>query len=85
MILDASFITGEEKLYYNLPEIVFRSFSRFRDLNDSELSQLDQLAAYLTFPNSKIDSLRAYYYSTPDFRPSGIGYDEYYELVMERR
>jgi hypothetical protein len=83
MALDAEFVSGNEKIYWNLPEIVLSDIKDFDDLNSSESEHLEVLATYLLDPDRKADSIRLHI-DQAWLKATGNSYEEYIEIVLKR-
>jgi hypothetical protein len=81
MALDASLVTGEEKLYWDMALIGYEDISRYGNLSHSRFEMLDNLAKYLDAPDSNFEELKFLYQNEEDLRPTGMSYEAYYEMV----
>ena len=84
MILDAALIIKEEKLYWDLPEIVFHEIYSLKDLNKEEINILNELADYCRIPDVWMNEISEIYQTCDYFQPSGIEYDDYVEIILDR-
>lgn len=85
MTLDAAFLVKDEKLYWDLPEIVLREMKDLKDLSADEMKVLNDLADCCIAPDSRMEDISDIYTITEDFRPSGTDYESYMEIVMDRK
>jgi len=84
MILDASLIIRDEKLYWDLPVIVLNEIKDIKDIDDDAVQILNRLAEYCDAPDVKINDILDIYSKTEYFKSAGITYDEYVEMIMRR-
>ena len=84
MILDAALIVKDEKQYWDLPEIVFRNINNVKDLDKEVITALNELADYSDSPDTRINEISEIYKTTNYFKSSGIEYDDYVEMIMNR-
>ena len=84
LVLDAALVLKDEKLYWDLPGIVLQDIPSVRELDPEMISLLDELASCFEPPDSRMEELSDLYYGTGLFKASGMDYDTYFELIMER-
>ena len=82
MVLDAALVLKDEKLYWDLPRIVMQDISSLRDLDPDMISVLDELSSCFKTPESRLEEISEYYYDTELFRPTGMDYDTYFQMIM---
>lgn len=83
MALDASLVTGEEKMYWDLSVIGYEDISRFGHMSYGRLQLLDNLAKYLDNPESNFEELKTLYNNTEELRPTGISLELYHEIIRD--
>lgn len=84
MILDASLLTRQEKLYWDLPEVVFTDFEQTGDLDPEILQSLDELALCSMDPDRYPEQITALKEAVPGFRSAGISYEGYLQRMLNR-
>ncbi len=85
MLLDASFVLKNEKLYYNLPELLHQEIKRPKDIDRETLRDLEEIADHFKNIDTYLKDLNRVFYTNNSFKPSGLNYDEYSELVSRGR
>jgi len=85
MILDASLILKEERVYWDLPGIVLQEIKQLEDLDTDMLSTLEQLSHFCSTPDVSFEELSEVYYGTKGFEPSGLDYESYFQMLMDTR
>ena len=85
MLLDASFVLNNEKLYYNLPEILHQNINNPRDIDPETLSDLEEIADHFKNLDSHLKDLNRVFYTNNSFKPSGLDYDGFSELISKNQ
>jgi len=85
LLLDAAFVTQDEKLYYNLPGLLLKDFSKPKHLDRKTLENLEDLASAFTNLDSRVRDINRLFHSNREFKPSGLDYDSYYEMISKNR
>lgn len=84
-LLDASFVLSDEKLYYDLPEILLQDIKKPRDIDPDVLSDLEEIAENFKNIDAHLKDLNRVFYSNKSFKPSGLDYESYYEMITQNR
>lgn len=86
MILDAALIIKDEKLYWDLPELIVgaNEINHIDELDDLTIQTLIDLAECCESPDIHINDIAEIYQQTESFKPSGLDYDSYFKLIMSR-
>lgn len=84
LILDASLVLQDEKLYWDLPKIVMDNPNKISDLSQKQVNALNQLAESLANFHAKPDKIGDILYKEDYFKPAGISYSDYMQLVREK-
>jgi hypothetical protein len=84
MILDASLLTLEEKLYWDLPEVVLSDFEQTGDLDPEIEHSLEELARYSMDPDRFPEQIAALMNRVAGFQSAGVTYEEYLQLMLSR-
>lgn len=85
MLLDASFVLQNEKLYYNLPEILLQDIKRPKDIDKDTLKDLEEIADHFKNIDAHLKDLNKVFYTNNSFKPSGLDYEGYEKLVSKTR
>jgi hypothetical protein len=85
VVLDAALLTMDEKLYWQLPEVICDGETIIKDFSRDEILVLDELANYCLAPDTYIHEIEEIYQGTDYFRASSIDYDSYVEMVMSSK
>jgi hypothetical protein len=84
MILDASLVLQDEKLYWDLSKIVMENPNKISDLTQKQINTLNQLAESLANFHSNPDKIGDIFYDQSYFQSAGISYDDYMEMVRNK-
>jgi hypothetical protein len=84
MGLDASFLTSNEKIYWDLPLISVGDITAIDDVDPEIKDQLGKLAELILYPDQKSDSIQTLLMQMPYFKSAGLSYQEYIDLLLKR-
>jgi hypothetical protein len=73
-------VVGEEKLYWDEPEILLANINDVNSLKTDQLVLLDSIARLLSNPDGNLAQLKEIYYSNPFLHPTGLRFDNWYEM-----
>jgi hypothetical protein len=85
LILDACLLVQDEKLYWDLPEVILEPWNAPSDLNPETMLHLENLARYCMEPEKYDREIRALLETERAFHSAGIGYDTYLEMMLNNR
>jgi len=85
LLLDAAFVTRDEKLYYNLPELLLQDFKKPKDLDRDILEDVIDLAGAFENLDTNLPVINRLYHSQEKFKTSGLDYEGYFEMVSRNR
>jgi hypothetical protein len=85
LILDASLLVMDEKLYWDLPEVIMEPWNTPSDLNPETMLHLEELARYCKEPAKYDREIRSLLESERAFHSAGIGYETYLEMMLNSR
>jgi hypothetical protein len=85
LILDASLLIRQEKLYWDTPEVVLMDWKTTDELDVEIRDELNRLAEYCRDPDVFLEEIRILLEENQSFHSAGIKYDAYLEMILENR
>ena len=85
LILDASFLIQQEKLYWDAPEVVLMDWRDADELPIQTCNALNSLAECCRNPDSRLENIRILLEENRSFHSAGIGYETYLEMMLNNR
>lgn len=77
--LDISTIIGEEKYYWNDPEVLSRNLSSIDELSENETEVLDQLSLLMSQPDTNLKTIEKIYLNSDFLKPFDDSFAEWFK------
>jgi hypothetical protein len=81
LLLDLSFVLGDEHLYWHTPQFIFTDEFSLASLTDDQLNVIDKIAELMTEPGKNKSILREMYNQNEFLHPTERSLEVYYEKM----